>query len=87
MLKKFFFSDFTKVLKQKRGLNKLGFFPCYFDEYKGFYLLFERLKFFKKMGGVSQKSTWFLGGVVQKSTMVHKGGGGVKKFQKSVHMV
>ena len=38
-VKKVFLSDFTKVLKQKRGLNKLGFFPCYFDEYKGFYLL------------------------------------------------
>ena len=28
-----------------------------------------------KKGGVLQKSTWFLGGVIQKSTMVHKGGG------------
>ena len=40
-----------------------------------------------KKGGVLQKSTWFLGGVIQKSTMVHKGGGGVKNVQKSVHMV
>ena len=51
------------------------------------FIIWEAKIFQKNGGGVSQKSTWFLGGVVQKSTMVHKGGGGVKKFQKSVHMV
>ena len=33
-------------------------------------------------GGVFQKSTWLLGGVIQKSTSVHKGGGGGQKRPK-----
>ena len=38
-------------------------------------------------GGVLQNSTWFSRGVGQKTMSVHKGGGGVKNVQNSVHMV
>ena len=40
-----------------------------------------------KRGGGLPKVHMVFRGVIQKSTMVHKGGGGVKNVQKSVHMV
>ena len=45
------------------------------------------LKKIRKGGGGLAKVHMVFRGVIQKSTMVHKGGGGVKYVQKSVHMV
>ena len=46
-----------------------------------------RKKLLSLEGGVLQNSTWFSRGVGQKTMSVHKGGGGVKNVQNSVHMV
>ena len=43
-------------------------------------------KLLKKGGGLPKVHMVFRG-VIQKSTMVHKGGGGSKKSIKTVHMV
>ena len=41
----------------------------------------------EKGGGVTKISTWLIRGVIKMSTFVYEGGGGVKKVQKTVHVV
>ena len=52
-----------------------------FLKYKDFFVA-DKKYFFK-----IEKSTWKGRGVPKMSMFVHKGGGGVKKTQKTVHMV
>ena len=54
------------------------FFLYYFDEYKGFYLLFGRLNFFKKRGGIAKVHMVFRGGCPK----VHDGPQGGRGGQK-----
>ena len=54
---------------------------------KSYKLWTEFLKKGRKGGGGLPKVHMVIRGVIQKSTSVHKGGGGVKNGQKLVHMV
>ena len=76
------FQHFVPTVDTLVDLEKMSFIHTFIN-----YVCSDGLKKGRKGGGVFQKSTWLLGGVIQKSTSVHKGGGGVKNGQKLVHMV